>query len=111
MTDFTAPSMRDMHSSIVVAENFLCLSHVFIPWTHFTKGSFSQLDSGNFNLFQMLSKRSLDTFGHRPLIRYVKLWVAHAPRMSRTFSLPPTSKETFTEFEYRANIVVKWTAA
>ena len=28
------------------------------------------------------------------LTRYVKLWVAHAPRMSETFPPPPTSKET-----------------
>ena len=31
---------------------------------------------------------------HGPLTRYVKLWVAHAPGMSGTFSHPPTSKET-----------------
>ena len=31
---------------------------------------------------------------HRPLIRYVKLRIAHAPRMPGTFSPPPTSKET-----------------
>ena len=31
---------------------------------------------------------------HRPLTRYVKLCVAHAPGMPGTFSPPPTSKET-----------------
>ena len=31
---------------------------------------------------------------HRPLTRYVKLRVAHAPGMAGTFSPPPTSKET-----------------
>ena len=31
---------------------------------------------------------------HGPLIRYVKLLVAHAPGMPGTFSPPPTSKET-----------------
>ena len=29
-----------------------------------------------------------------PLTRYVKMWVAHVPGMSGTFSPPPTSKET-----------------
>ena len=33
-------------------------------------------------------------FGHGPLARYVKLRVAHAPGMSRTFFTLPTSKET-----------------
>ena len=32
--------------------------------------------------------------GHGPLIRYVKLRVAHAPGMPGTFSPPLTSKET-----------------
>ena len=32
--------------------------------------------------------------GQRPLSRYVKLRVAHAPGMPGTFSPPPTSKET-----------------
>ena len=31
---------------------------------------------------------------HRPLTRYVILWVAHAPGMPGTFSPSPTSKET-----------------
>ena len=31
---------------------------------------------------------------HGPLTRYLKLWAAHAPRMSGTFSPPPSSKET-----------------
>ena len=36
----------------------------------------------------------INSHRHGPLIRYVKLWVAHAPGMPGTFSLPPTSKET-----------------
>ena len=35
-----------------------------------------------------------DIRSHGSLTRYVKLWVAHAPGMSGTFSPPPTSKET-----------------
>ena len=34
---------------------------------------------------------------HGPLARYVKLRVAHAPRMPGTFSPPPTSKETASQ--------------
>ena len=34
---------------------------------------------------------------HGPLTRYAKLRVAHAPGMPRTFSPPPTSKETASE--------------
>ena len=30
---------------------------------------------------------------HGPIVRYVKLWVAHAPGMPGTFLPPPTSKE------------------
>ena len=43
---------------------------------------------------QSEKKNPVITKANGPLTRYVKLWVAHAPGISRTFSPPPTSKET-----------------
>ena len=41
-----------------------------------------------------LAEATIPISCHGPLIRYVKLWAAHAPAMLGMFSPPPTSKET-----------------
>ena len=46
---------------------------------------------------------SIHTYTHGPLTRYVKLWVAHAPGMPRTFSPTPISKEITNKWSRHAS--------
>ena len=100
-----SPLWYDDHSSqsaVPVSANPAALgrtSFLFVKWTYsihvyHIKYARSFVVSALLWLHNPFLINSWSTFYHRPVTRYVKLQVAHAPVMPGTFSLPPTSKAT-----------------